>query len=451
MRGASGIEDPPLIRAHARRDAHGQCGEQCGRIRIGNAVGYSRGYAGAPCIDRRVRQCKPHVEGRRQDPPRQVHPVAQGHALDVDAGEIARLRRGRQPHQPAPALADAWRHGRLAPGQARTALASVAVARDRLHVGIETPFGAHTRRHAHHHPLEQQARIGACPARCATPAIRGWPATRARIPRQQQRQAPRPRRNTAGATTTRQPRWPSATHNRPVPGVRAAPSPASTPARSSNPPITGDCARCYSCPRCHADFFEGSRPAAKRCAPTGRCSHSNASSTTRGSGRCSGARSRRHWARASRSASCRCRYTFPWRRWWRSSAAFTFPPSCCRCSLVNPLTVVPVYFLAYKVGVLVTGAPERRFAFQMSWDWVQNGLGPMWKPFLIGCGFTGALLGLHRFRAARHHLALQRPQEIPRTRRGEHPAIKSFRLDFRRRARERGPYATPAGGRASPR
>ena len=61
---------------------------------------------------------------------------------------------------------------------------------------------------------------------------------------------------------------------------------------------------------------------------------------------------------------------------------------------VNPLTIVPVYFLAYKVGVLVTGAPERRFAFQMSWDWVQHGLGPMWKPFLIGCGITGALVGL---------------------------------------------------------
>jgi len=61
---------------------------------------------------------------------------------------------------------------------------------------------------------------------------------------------------------------------------------------------------------------------------------------------------------------------------------------------VNPLTIVPAYFLAYKVGVLVTGAPQRRFAFQMSWDWVQHGLGPMWKPFLIGCGLTGALFGL---------------------------------------------------------
>ena len=61
---------------------------------------------------------------------------------------------------------------------------------------------------------------------------------------------------------------------------------------------------------------------------------------------------------------------------------------------VNPLTIVPAYLLAYKVGVVVTGAQERRFTFQMSWDWVQNGLGPMWKPFLIGCGVTGAICGL---------------------------------------------------------
>lgn len=70
------------------------------------------------------------------------------------------------------------------------------------------------------------------------------------------------------------------------------------------------------------------------------------------------------------------------------------PTTMLTLLLVNPLTAVPVYFLAYKVGVLATGAPERRFAFQMSWDWVQHGLGPMWKPFLIGCGLTGAFLGL---------------------------------------------------------
>ena len=61
---------------------------------------------------------------------------------------------------------------------------------------------------------------------------------------------------------------------------------------------------------------------------------------------------------------------------------------------VNPLTIVPLYLLAYKVGAIVTSAPPSQFHFQMSWEWVQNGLGPMWKPFLVGCGLTGALVGL---------------------------------------------------------
>jgi uncharacterized protein (DUF2062 family) len=61
---------------------------------------------------------------------------------------------------------------------------------------------------------------------------------------------------------------------------------------------------------------------------------------------------------------------------------------------VNPVTIVPLYLLAYKVGAIVTRAPPNPFHFQMSWEWVQHGLGPMWKPFLVGCGLTGALFGL---------------------------------------------------------
>jgi uncharacterized protein len=62
--------------------------------------------------------------------------------------------------------------------------------------------------------------------------------------------------------------------------------------------------------------------------------------------------------------------------------------------LVNPLTMVPAYYLAYRVGVIATRAPPVTFKFEMSWEWVQHGLGPMWKPFLVGCGLTGALVGL---------------------------------------------------------
>ena len=62
--------------------------------------------------------------------------------------------------------------------------------------------------------------------------------------------------------------------------------------------------------------------------------------------------------------------------------------------IVNPLTFAPLYFMAYKIGVIVTGAPDLPFAFEMSWTWLRDGLGLIWKPFLVGCAVTGTLLGL---------------------------------------------------------
>ncbi len=64
--------------------------------------------------------------------------------------------------------------------------------------------------------------------------------------------------------------------------------------------------------------------------------------------------------------------------------------------LINPVTIVPVYYLAYRLGAALLNVPPTRFTFEMSWEWLQNGLGPMWKPFLVGCllcGVVGGVLG----------------------------------------------------------
>jgi uncharacterized protein (DUF2062 family) len=62
--------------------------------------------------------------------------------------------------------------------------------------------------------------------------------------------------------------------------------------------------------------------------------------------------------------------------------------------LLNPLTAVPVYYLAYRVGTALIGAPPQGFAFELTWDWLRYGLGPVWKPFLLGCVVSAATVGV---------------------------------------------------------
>ena len=61
--------------------------------------------------------------------------------------------------------------------------------------------------------------------------------------------------------------------------------------------------------------------------------------------------------------------------------------------LVNPITVVPIYYLAYRVGAALLRVAPERFAFHLSWDWLQYGLGPVWQPFLLGCMVCALVLG----------------------------------------------------------
>lgn len=61
--------------------------------------------------------------------------------------------------------------------------------------------------------------------------------------------------------------------------------------------------------------------------------------------------------------------------------------------LVNPLTALPIYYGAYRIGAAALREPLHRFAFHPSWEWLQHGLGPAWKPFLIGCLICSVVAG----------------------------------------------------------
>lgn len=64
--------------------------------------------------------------------------------------------------------------------------------------------------------------------------------------------------------------------------------------------------------------------------------------------------------------------------------------------LANPLTTVPLYYVAYRVGAWLLGRAPGAFHFELTWDWLLGGMGGAWKPFLLGslvCSVVGGLAG----------------------------------------------------------
>ena len=53
--------------------------------------------------------------------------------------------------------------------------------------------------------------------------------------------------------------------------------------------------------------------------------------------------------------------------------------------ILNPFTAVLIYSAAYWVGALLLGIKAGPKFHELSWNWLQTGLGNTWKPFLLGC------------------------------------------------------------------
>jgi uncharacterized protein len=70
------------------------------------------------------------------------------------------------------------------------------------------------------------------------------------------------------------------------------------------------------------------------------------------------------------------------------------PLSLATLLVVNPFTVVPVFFGAYWVGAALTGAELEPFNFALTWDWASETLPDVWKPFLLGCLICGTLAAM---------------------------------------------------------
>lgn len=59
----------------------------------------------------------------------------------------------------------------------------------------------------------------------------------------------------------------------------------------------------------------------------------------------------------------------------------------------NPLTIVPIYWLCYKVGAWILRLPLEKVDMHLSWHWMTHELAHVWQPFLLGCLVCGLAFG----------------------------------------------------------
>ncbi|MEM1261804.1 MAG: DUF2062 domain-containing protein [Pseudomonadota bacterium] len=53
--------------------------------------------------------------------------------------------------------------------------------------------------------------------------------------------------------------------------------------------------------------------------------------------------------------------------------------------ITNPLTMAPMFYLAFQVGLTLLSQPDTPFVFDLSWHWLTHDFPLLWKPLLTGC------------------------------------------------------------------
>ena len=56
-----------------------------------------------------------------------------------------------------------------------------------------------------------------------------------------------------------------------------------------------------------------------------------------------------------------------------------------------------MFYFCYLVGVGILDTEELGFDFELSFEWLLNGLAAIWQPFLLGCLVVGVVASLASF------------------------------------------------------
>ncbi len=69
------------------------------------------------------------------------------------------------------------------------------------------------------------------------------------------------------------------------------------------------------------------------------------------------------------------------------------PLSVALVWITNPVTIPAIFYLAYKVGATILGAPVTPPAFEPTTAWLADSIANIWQPLLLGSVICGLLFG----------------------------------------------------------
>lgn len=70
------------------------------------------------------------------------------------------------------------------------------------------------------------------------------------------------------------------------------------------------------------------------------------------------------------------------------------PLSVALVWLSNPITIPPIFYACYKLGIMLMGIPAQEFTFELSWNWVVSSLSTVSGPFLLGSAAFGIFFSI---------------------------------------------------------
>lgn len=61
--------------------------------------------------------------------------------------------------------------------------------------------------------------------------------------------------------------------------------------------------------------------------------------------------------------------------------------------ITNPLTISPIFFAQYKLGLWVLQSKGSTIPLEFSWQWLTEQFSVVWQPFLLGAMLSAAFFG----------------------------------------------------------